>query len=34
MRCIRAGLTESPVHPHSETLACAALFDQINALRG
>jgi predicted dehydrogenase len=28
-RCIRAGLTESCVQPHSATTACARLFDQI-----
>lgn len=33
MRCIRAGLHESPVVPHQDTLACARLFDMINATR-
>jgi len=27
MRCIRAGLTESPVVPHADTLKCAEIFD-------
>ena len=33
IRCIRDGLTESPVVPHSATLACAELFDWIDATR-
>ena len=33
IRCIRGGLTESPVVPHSTTLACAELFDRIDATR-
>ncbi len=30
MRCVRAGLVESPVVPHQLTLDCAQLFDRIN----
>ena len=33
IRCIRDGLTESPVVPHSATLDCAELFDRIDATR-
>ena len=33
MRCIRAGLYESPVVPHQDTLDCARLFDMINQTR-
>ena len=33
IRCIRDGRTESPVVPHSATLACAELFDRIDATR-
>lgn len=33
IRCIRDGRTESPVVPHSTTLACAELFDRIDATR-
>ena len=33
MRCIRAGLVESPVVPHQATLDCAKLFDMINECR-
>lgn len=33
MRCIREGLIESPIVPHSTTLDCAKLFDLINATR-
>ncbi|MBR5010114.1 MAG: Gfo/Idh/MocA family oxidoreductase [Clostridia bacterium] len=29
MRCVRSGLTESPVVPHSSTLACCRVFDLI-----
>ncbi|MBO7359463.1 MAG: Gfo/Idh/MocA family oxidoreductase [Clostridia bacterium] len=29
MRCVREGLTESPVVPHSSTLACCRVFDLI-----
>ena len=29
MRCVRAGLTESPEVPHAATLACAGVFDLI-----
>ncbi len=29
VRCVRAGLTESPVVPHALTADCAALFDRI-----
>ena len=31
MRCVRAGLLESPVVPHELTLRCARIFDIINA---
>ena len=31
MRCVRAGLPESPAVPHSLTLRCAKVFDMINA---
>ena len=31
MRCVRAGLLESPVVPHELTLHCARIFDIINA---
>lgn len=30
MRCVRAGLTESPVVPHELTFRCAKMFDEIN----
>lgn len=30
VRCVRAGLTESPVVPHALTIRCAELFDVIN----
>lgn len=33
MRCVRAGLTESPAVPHALTIRCARLFDRINAAR-
>ena len=33
IRCVRAGLTESPVVPHDLTRRCAALFDQVYAGR-
>ena len=29
VRCVRAGLLESPVVPHEETLRCAGIFDQV-----
>lgn len=29
IRCVKAGLTESPVVPHAETIACAKVFDLI-----
>ena len=31
MRCVRAGLLESPVVPHDLTIRCAEMFDVINA---
>ena len=31
MRCVKAGLPESPVVPHELTLRCAKIFDVINA---
>ena len=31
MRCVGAGLLESPVVPHELTLRCARIFDIINA---
>ena len=31
MRCVKAGLLESPTVPHALTLRCAKLFDQLNA---
>lgn len=31
IRCIRAGLIESPVVPHRDTLACAKVFDYLNS---
>ena len=33
MRCVRAGLVESPVVPHELTIRCAEMFDVINATR-
>lgn len=33
MRCIREGLAQSPVVPHSDTLDCAKLFDLIDATK-
>ena len=33
IRCVRAGLAESPVVPHDLTRRCAALFDQVCAER-
>lgn len=33
VRCVRAGLTESPVVPHELTIRCAGMFDVINATR-
>jgi predicted dehydrogenase len=33
MRCIRAGMLESEVHPHRCTLDCAGIFDRISACR-
>ena len=33
MRCVRAGLLESPVVPHDLTIRCAEMFDVINATR-
>jgi len=33
MRCVRAGLLESPVVPHDLTIRCAEMFDAINATR-
>lgn len=32
-RCVRAKKTESPVVPHATTIACAELFDQIQAAK-
>ena len=34
MRCIRAGLCESPVMPHSETLATLAWMDRLRSSLG
>jgi hypothetical protein len=34
MRCIRAGLTQSPVMPHAETLATLAWMDQMRKQLG
>ena len=31
IRCVRAGLCESPVVPHASTLACAGIYDLIRA---
>ena len=33
IRCVRAKKTESPVVPHATTIACAELFDQIQAAK-
>ena len=33
MRCVQAGLLESPTVPHELTLRCAKLFDQLNATK-
>ncbi len=33
VRCVRAGLLESPTVPHALTKRCAALFDRINGTR-
>lgn len=33
VRCVRAGLLESPVVPHDLTIRCARMFDVINATR-
>jgi len=33
MRCVRAGLLESPTVPHDLTIRCARLFDEINAAK-
>lgn len=33
MRCVRAGLIESPAVPHDLTIRCAEMFDAINATR-
>ncbi len=33
MRCVRAGLTESPAVPHDLTLRCARMFDAIRATK-
>ena len=33
MRCVKAGLLESPTVPHELTLRCAKLFDQLNATK-
>lgn len=33
VRCVRAGLLESPVVPHELTIRCAEMFDVINATR-
>lgn len=33
VRCVRAGLLESPVVPHELTIRCAEMFDAINATR-
>lgn len=33
MRCVRAGLLESPVVPHELTVRCAGMFDVINATK-
>ena len=32
VRCVRAGLTESPVVPHALTIRCAEVFDVINGM--
>ena len=31
MRCVKAGLLESPTVPHELTLRCARVFDLLNA---
>ena len=33
VRCVRAGLLESPVVPHALTIRCAKIFDRINAAK-
>lgn len=33
MRCVRAGLTESPAVPHDLTIRCGAIFDAINGTK-
>ena len=33
VRCVRAGLVESPVVPHDLTIRCASMFDVINATK-